>query len=127
MCENWTHTTEKHVDKALVESFANQKEQVNELRNHLDLLSNPTEEETEILAAHAKKKVEQIKRNMEAICVAPGESGQFYNWGKDTFLEEKAFPEKFPSDFVMWSKVSQWFHIYLLFTSCERIDSAQKM
>ena len=30
------------------------------------------------------------------MCVAPGEQGAFSNWGSDIFLEEKAFPEKFP-------------------------------
>lgn len=33
---------------------------------------------------------------MEKICVAPGEMGQFKNWGKDTFLEEMCFPHLFP-------------------------------
>ena len=33
---------------------------------------------------------------MEKICVAPGEHGGFRNWGKDIYLEELAFPEKFP-------------------------------
>ena len=33
---------------------------------------------------------------MRKICIAPGETGQFKNWGEDLFLEEKAFPEKFP-------------------------------
>ena len=54
--------SEIHIDKELGNSSANQKEEVNELRNHLDLLSNSTEEETKILATHALKKVEQIKK-----------------------------------------------------------------
>ena len=33
---------------------------------------------------------------MEKVCVAPGEGGSFQNWKGDLFLEEKAFPEKFP-------------------------------
>ena len=33
---------------------------------------------------------------MKKICVAPGESGKFKNCGEDIFIEEKAFPEKFP-------------------------------
>ena len=33
---------------------------------------------------------------MEKTAVAPGEFGGFQNWGKDVFLEEKCFPEKFP-------------------------------
>ena len=33
---------------------------------------------------------------MEKIAVAPGEFGGFQNWGKDIFLEEKCYPEKFP-------------------------------
>ena len=33
---------------------------------------------------------------MEKICIAPGEHGQFKNWGEDPFLEEKMFPHLFP-------------------------------
>ena len=33
---------------------------------------------------------------LEKISVAPGEKGNFQNWGEDVFLEEKCFPELFP-------------------------------
>ena len=36
---------------------------------------------------------------MEKIIIAPGESGDFNNWGKD-FLEEKAFLEKFSCSYA---------------------------
>ena len=40
--------------------------------------------------------VKNVMDKMEKVVVAPGEFGSFQNWGKDVFLEEKAFPEKFP-------------------------------
>ena len=33
---------------------------------------------------------------MKKVCVAPGEKGQFKNWGEETYLEERCFPELFP-------------------------------
>ena len=37
-----------------------------------------------------------MQKKYRKIAVAPGERGQFKNWGDDVFLEEKMFPEKFP-------------------------------
>ena len=33
---------------------------------------------------------------MKKLCVAPGEKGEFKNWGEETYLEERCFPELFP-------------------------------
>ena len=47
-----------------------------------------------------KKYVEDQKNliyeNLKKISIAPGEKGQFQNWGSDIFLEEKLFPNLFP-------------------------------
>ena len=67
-----------------------------ELSDHLDLINNPSEEQAKILSNIANKRAEQITKKMETISVAPGEGGTFQNWGKDVFLEEQCFPEKFP-------------------------------
>ena len=48
------------------------------------------------MAKKAFKQAKNIQNKVEAVSVAPGEYGVFKNWGSDTFLEEKAFPEKFP-------------------------------
>ena len=37
------------------------------------------------------------KRKMGTVNVAPGEHGEFQNWGKDIYIEEKAFPHLFVS------------------------------
>ena len=74
-------------------SISNSKD---ELREHLDAFMNPTQGETKILSNIAKNRASQISEKMKTISVAPGESGTFQNWGKETFLEEKCFPEKFP-------------------------------
>ena len=36
-----------------------------------------------------------IYENLKKISIAPGEKGQFQNWGSDVFLEEKLFPNLF--------------------------------
>ena len=64
--------------------------------DNLDIMFNPSEEQTRGLTDKANTQVKNIMKKMEKICVAPGEEGGFNNWGKDVFLEEKAFPEKFP-------------------------------
>ena len=48
------------------------------------------------LRSKAGKEAIKIREKMKKIDVAPGEFGDFKNWGEDVFLEEKAFPEKFP-------------------------------
>ena len=67
-----------------------------ELSDHLDAFINPTLGETKIFSNIAKNRAANISKKMKTISVAPGESGTFQNWGKETFLEEKCFPEKFP-------------------------------
>ena len=48
------------------------------------------------LVQKSQKQVLNIAKNMEKVSVAPGEHGKFQNWGSDTYLEEKCFPELFP-------------------------------
>ena len=67
-----------------------------ELNDQLDSFDNPTEGQAKILSNIASKRAEEITKKMETISVAPGESGSFQNWGKELFLEERCFPEKFP-------------------------------
>ena len=44
----------------------------------------------------AKVHTKRAKDKMNAVCVAPGEHGDFVNWKEDIYLEEKCFPELFP-------------------------------
>jgi hypothetical protein len=47
----------------------------------------------------SKKSAQKIRRTLDRVAkisVAPGEKGNFKNWGDDVFLEEKCFPELFP-------------------------------
>ena len=66
------------------------------ISNNLDLMTNPTDENSQFIAKSSMQKADKIKKKMEKICIAPGEHGGFQNWGADIFLEEKCFPEKFP-------------------------------
>ena len=66
------------------------------LTDHLDTFVSPSEGETNMFSNIAKGRAEKIRKKMETVCVAPGESGNFKNWGKEIFLEEQCFPEKFP-------------------------------
>ena len=45
---------------------------------------------------YVNKQTKKIKDNIEKICVAPGEGGQWKNWQSDLYLEEKLFPALFP-------------------------------
>ena len=67
-----------------------------ELSDHLDTFVSPSEGDSNIFSNIAKGRAKKICKKMETICVAPGESGKFQNWGKEVFLEEQCFPEKFP-------------------------------
>ena len=40
--------------------------------------------------------MDNIQANIAKISIAPGEFGNFQNWGEDVFLEEKCFPHLFP-------------------------------
>ena len=66
-----------------------------ELSDHLDAFVNPTEGETTILSKIAKNRADQIHKKMETICVAPGESGSFQNWGKRFFWKKSASQRNF--------------------------------
>ena len=72
------------------------KNEKDELRDQLDTFLNPSEGQTKILSNIAKNRAANISEKMKTISVAPGETGSFQNWGKETFLEEKCFPDKFP-------------------------------
>ena len=67
-----------------------------ESNTSLDAISTQTEDQTAAITVKAKKQANKVLDKMEKIAVAPGEFGAFQNWGKDVFLEEKCFPEKFP-------------------------------
>ena len=56
----------------------------------------PKESEAKEMYQNAKKRVKKISDKMEKICIAPGEFGNFQNWGDDIFIEEKCFPHLFP-------------------------------
>ena len=60
------------------------------------MISGPSDEETSFVSEKAKHQAAKIKERVKKISVAPGEYGKFQNWGNDVFLEERAFPEKFP-------------------------------
>ena len=85
-----------HIEEVLDEISATHNDVIDELSDHLDTFVCPTEEQAKILSDIANKRADQISKRAEAICIAPGEEGQFQNWGKEVFLEEKCFPEKFP-------------------------------
>ena len=72
------------------------KEVQDEISDDIDVLIDPPENTSESLSSEATKHAKAAVKKMEKICVAPGEAGKFKNWGEDIFLEEKAFPEKFP-------------------------------
>jgi hypothetical protein len=59
-------------------------------------LRQPKESEAKQMHLNAKGRVKNIKNKMEKICIAPGEYGEFQNWGDDIFIEEKCFPHLFP-------------------------------
>ena len=44
----------------------------------------------------AEVHTKRAKDKLNAVCVAPGEHGDFVNWKEDVYLEEKCFPELFP-------------------------------
>ena len=44
----------------------------------------------------AEVHTKRAKDKINAVCVAPGEHGDFVNWKEDVYLEEKCFPELFP-------------------------------
>ena len=57
---------------------------------------NPNRRNSRRILKAAKKRTTKLKRMMERISVAPGESGKFVNWSEDPFLEERCFVELFP-------------------------------
>ena len=87
---------EVDIEECLVDISNTHMEVNDEIIENLDIVFNPSDIQSEILATAAKEQAKVITSKMEKICVAPGETGNFENWGKDVFLEEKCFPEKFP-------------------------------
>ena len=67
-----------------------------EFLNNTDKLLNPTEDEARKISETAKEQADRVVKKMEKVAVAPGELGNFKNWGSDIFLEEKCFPSLFP-------------------------------
>ena len=53
-------------------------------------------EQCDHISGNSSQQAKRIMDRMEKISVAPGEEGKFENWGDDIYLEERAFPEKFP-------------------------------
>ena len=76
-----------------ISHFSNIQDQ---LSSNLDEIASPPEHKTHAVTEKANKQAKETLDKMEKIAVAPGEFGGFQNWGKDVFLEEKCFPEKFP-------------------------------
>ena len=62
----------------------------------IEVLMSPSTAQSEQVAKDAKDQSKRILDKVKKMSVAPGEHGSFSNWGSDVFLEEKAFPEKFP-------------------------------
>ena len=54
------------------------------------------ESHAENLKNKSARTLKSTTNKVKKIPVAPGEDGKFQNWGEDTYLEEKAFPELFP-------------------------------
>ena len=67
-----------------------------EFTDNMDRLFNPSESEAKYISETAKEQVKRVVKKMEKVSVAPGELGNFKNWGTDVFLEEKCFPSLFP-------------------------------
>ena len=88
--------TDLNIEESLDEISSTHCDVEDELSDQLDAFNKPTQGQVKIISNIAKKRAQKITRKMETVCVAPGESGSFQNWGKEVFLEEKCFPEKFP-------------------------------
>ena len=69
----------------------------------LNAIVDPTEENLRILKEEVFEEVKRTSRKMRKISVAPGEGGQFQNWGTDIYLEEKCYPNFFLSEQVVIS------------------------
>ena len=87
---------EEEVRDNYYDENSSQSEGKDKVADHLDVLINPSKEESETIADSSRKKASNINKRMEKVSVAPGEHGLFKNWGDDTFLEEKSFPQHFP-------------------------------
>ena len=53
-------------------------------------------EEAEKIMKMSKDQIKRTMQKMKTINIAPGEKGEFCNWEKDVYIEEKAFPHLFP-------------------------------
>ena len=83
---------EQQMDKLI----SNRHEVEDEINDNLDIIFDPTQDQTEVMASISSEQARAAIEKMEKICVAPGEGGKFQNWKEDLFLEEKSFPDKFP-------------------------------
>ena len=57
------------------------------------------QQDSNVLTKKSAKRLKNIKQKtakMEKIQIAPGEFGEFKNWGEDIYLEERCFPHLFP-------------------------------
>ena len=65
-----------------------------------DKISNDNVNSDQMSNAQVQKSAQSLRNltsdNLSAVCVAPGEMGEFQNWKEDVYLEEKCFPELFP-------------------------------
>ena len=84
------------IEESLEDILSTHKTVNDEISDHVETVFDHTNSKTKDLANKARKEVKSIGKKMEKICVAPGEDGKFQNWKEDVFLEEKAFPGKFP-------------------------------
>ena len=62
----------------------------------LDAIYNPTKQLVKCLKNESLQQAKHVSKKKKKVSVAPGEQGQFQNWGKDSYLEEKCFPDLFP-------------------------------
>ena len=64
----------------------------NEAKFFEDILEN----DVDLISKKADLTIRNTLKKVAKTAVAPGEKGEFKNWGEDIFLEEKCFPELFP-------------------------------
>ena len=68
---------------------------LDEVYDDLEVLFNPSEEQTKALSSKANQQAKRIKKKMEKIAVAPGEFGTFKTGVKTSFLRKKSFLKNF--------------------------------
>ena len=63
------------IEENLEDILLTHKDVVDEVSDQIDMMFNPSEEQSSLLANQAKKQAKSAVRKMEKICVAPGEFG----------------------------------------------------